>query len=380
MAAMRVASIPYRIDHPSSVMVSYLPLLWFEGDQLYLRGLSGGVHLWQDEALELNVLARWRFVDMPRSDPHYFSNDRIDSGIGLRYTQEGKSLELSLLHDGSERFYEELRIAYGWGDTTYNTELAATLQHRSAGFNNYYYGLGEHVGEGLYGAAEYTLSYRAKPPFSLYSLLKAEHHGLSEAHLKKEPSLSMIAGVRWSEFRGTPKAKSYLQSGAAIATRGSFSELLTLNARSDAHNHSLVSLFYGYPLSDRFVGFDAALYWHSGIALHQPSSYQSEAIEGVCALKLFLKPSSNWRIGIANGLSYISEPTYVERWANEKDGYPRTSRFMNHLDVSLERSVDRTLWVGYGIFHRSGVFESVQSFGQIKGGSNYHHFYAKFFL
>ncbi|MBN2895756.1 MAG: MipA/OmpV family protein [Campylobacterales bacterium] len=380
MAAVRVASVPYRVDHPSSVMVSYLPLLWFEGEQLYLRGLSGGMHLWQDAALELNLLARWRFVDMPRSDPHYFSNDRIDTGIGLRYEQEGKSLELALLHDGSERFYEELRIAYAWGDARYHSELAATLQHRSASFNSYYYGLGQSIGDSMYGAAEYTVRYQVKRPFSLYAALKAEHHGLSEAHLNTEPSLSMITGVQWSEFRGSPSAKSYLQSGIGFATRGSFSELMTLSAHSDPHHHVLVSLFYGHPLSDSIADLDAALYWHSGIALHQASSDQSQAIEGVCALKLFFKPHSQWRIGIASGLSYISEPTYVERWANEKDGYTRTSRFMNHLDVSIERSIDRSLSLGYGVFHRSGIFESVQSFGQIKGGSNYHHFYVKFFL
>ncbi len=381
LPSLRIATVPYKVDHPAKVMVSYLPLLWIEEGRLYLRGLDAGVHLYRDETLKLSALARWRFVDMPRSDPQYFSNDRIDTGLGITLGDDATALHLSFFQDGDAHHYEELRASYRWCAGAYRLDLAAALQYRPSVFNSYYYGLDRRMPQSVAGVTELTLTRTAAKHVHLYATLKAEHHGLEAPHLSAQPSLSFVGGVQLLETDHTRiRHRSYLQSGVGLATRGSFSEQMTLSAKSDPHHHTLASLFYGYLLSDHLFRLNVPLYLHSGVALHPGSSYQSQSIEGVCALKLYMEIFSGLRLGLANGLSYISSNTYVERWANQKDGYPRSSRFMNHLDISLELPMSTNLSLGYGIFHRSGIFESVQSFEQIKGGSNYHHFFMKIFL
>jgi len=91
------------------------------------------------------------------------------------------------------------------------------------------------------------------------------------------------------------------------------------------------------------------------------------------------------RFGVAEGLSYVSNVTYIERSEMERKGY-RPSELMNYLDFSLDINLGdvfnstklQNTWLGYSIHHRSSIFESAQQFGRIKGGSNYNTFYLQF--
>ena len=85
-----------------------------------------------------------------------------------------------------------------------------------------------------------------------------------------------------------------------------------------------------------------------------------------------------WRIGVAEGLSYSSQISYVERTELEAKGY-RPSKLLNYLDFTVDINVGdifsakslRNTYFGYSIHHRSGIFETGSQFGRIKGGSNY---------
>ena len=88
---------------------------------------------------------------------------------------------------------------------------------------------------------------------------------------------------------------------------------------------------------------------------------------------------------MAEGLSYVSDVTYIEAIEMEEKGY-RPSELMNYIDISFDinlgdvfnvKALNET-WLGYSMHHRSSIFEKASQFGRIKGGSNYNTVYIQF--
>ena len=111
--------------------------------------------------------------------------------------------------------------------------------------------------------------------------------------------------------------------------------------------------------------------------------------EYVLAIKAFYNFNSpfNWRLGFAEGISYIETVSNIEQREMDEKGY-RASKLMNYLDLTVDFDLGDAFgisdldesFLGVGIHHRSSIFESSSAFGRIKGGSNYlsvylqHHF------
>ncbi len=104
------------------------------------------------------------------------------------------------------------------------------------------------------------------------------------------------------------------------------------------------------------------------------------------AIKAFYEVDwpTKWRIGVAEGLSYVNNITYIEQTELDEKGY-EPSNLLNYIDLSLDvnlgdlfnvRALDRA-WFGYSIHHRSAIFEKASQFGRIKGGSNYNTLYVQ---
>ena len=82
-----------------------------------------------------------------------------------------------------------------------------------------------------------------------------------------------------------------------------------------------------------------------------------------------------------SALSINSIP-YVEDSKLREKGYI-PSNTLNYLDFSADINIGdifrsgalRHWYLGYSIHHRSAIFESVQQFGRIKGGSNFQSIY-----
>ena len=101
-------------------------------------------------------------------------------------------------------------------------------------------------------------------------------------------------------------------------------------------------------------------------------------------MKAFYTLDLGWRfrIGVAEGLSYVSDVTYIEGSELAEKGY-RPSKLLNYLDFSFDVNLGdvfnyapmQNAWLGYSIHHRSGIFETSSAFGRIKGGSNYNSVY-----
>ncbi|MFV1982841.1 MAG: MipA/OmpV family protein, partial [Thiohalomonadales bacterium] len=176
------------------------------------------------------------------------------------------------------------------------------------------------------------------------------------------------------------KSKQYLRLAHGWATSTNMGEILSGGTVSDEFNNQLTSLFYGIPVSDTFFGINMPIYFTPGIVAHHKSSVQPRLAEYVVAIKLFytIKWPTKWRVGVAEGLSYTSEITYIENKEMVEKGY-RPSNLMNYVDLSLDIELGdlfnsksmKNWWLGYSMHHRSAIFESSAAFGRIKGGSNY---------
>jgi len=185
----------------------------------------------------------------------------------------------------------------------------------------------------------------------------------------------------------------------------------------------MTSIFYGHPLSDALFGVEALdIYMVTGYVRHLSSDPYDQTLapgEGInsddfvglgnnpcngsdpCTITYDTQPSNeyvlglklfyninwpvHWRLGLAEGLSYIDTVTNIEQREMDRKGY-RSSNLMNYIDVTLDFSLGDTfgvqaindLYFGVGIHHRSSIFETSSSFGRIKGGSNYNSMYLQY--
>lgn len=173
----------------------------------------------------------------------------------------------------------------------------------------------------------------------------------------------------------------------------------------------MTSIFYGHPIADDLFGLqDLDLYFTTGLVYHlgsDPYSQTLEPGEGInigntpLTLSYDSQPTQEyvlgikayynihwpflWRVGFAEGISYIRDVTNLEQREMDKKGY-RASNLMNYLDFSVDvdlapwllKDSDQSLFLGVSVHHRSSIFEQSSSFGRIKGGSNYPSVYLQY--
>ena len=88
IAAMyRVASIPFDTGDGDQTVATFVPMMFFNNEYVFIDGTEGGVHLYdsEDEKWQLNGLTRLRFVDIPAYEQNVNEGDSADFGFQLRY-------------------------------------------------------------------------------------------------------------------------------------------------------------------------------------------------------------------------------------------------------------------------------------------------------
>jgi len=142
------------------------------------------------------------------------------------------------------------------------------------------------------------------------------------------------------------------------------------------------SVFVGRKLTERLFGLPLEGWIHAGLARRWQKEFQDDFFEGVVAFKALYRrfPWSDTvetRIGIGHGLSYADRiPALEEQKASDRNR--RTSRLLNYLEFSLDVSVGdvfrskrlESMFFGFAVHHRSGVFASSDLFENTYGGSN----------
>ncbi len=440
---IRSAKIPYKAEDES--VQDFIPLMFYDGDIFFIRGLTGGIKLYDKDAWQFSLIGRYRYFDIPSEYQNLAQGNALDAGGQLKYRID-KNLEtnLELMTDDESRYYSSINAKYHWESGSWELYPYATLRYKSADFNDYYYGLDGFTdpdnppntfNNKIGSAFDLTLGseIRYHVASNFYLLGRAQ---LTTLDSKTRDSASIDNGTYGEIYLGIAffndktkakspslKAKPYIRLAHGWGTPSNMSDILTFNSEDDVQNSQISSIFYGHPLSDSLFGYDFIdIYLTTGFVYHHTADPYQQTLapgEGINTPDLAVAPENScdginpcdlsydglptneyvlgikayfninwpvhWRLGLAEGLSYIETVSDLEQREMDRKGY-RSSQLMNYLDVTADFSLGDTfgvkaindVFLGVGIHHRSSIFETSSAFGRIKGGSNFNSVYLQY--
>jgi MipA family protein len=442
-AGFRIARIPYPTEEQQ--VSDFIPLMFYDGDTFFIRGLTGGAKLYNKDEWQFSLIGHYRYFDIPAEYQNLIRGNAFDIGGEAKYRiTENLQSNVQIMSDIHGRFYSTLDARYHWQSGSWELFPYATLRWKSADFNDYYYGLDgatdptnptdvfeNKIGSGLDLTVGSEVRYHVTS--NLYLLGRAQ---LTALDSNTRDSLTIENGTFGEIYLGVAffndktkakaaalKAKPYIRFAHGWATPSNIGDILAFDSEDDEQNNQLTSIFYGHPVSDSLFGIEAIdIYMTLGYVYHHSSDPYSQTIppgEGIntaefaslgsnscdginpCTLTYDRQPTKeyvlgikayyninwpvHWRLGFAEGISYIEVVSNIEQREMDRKGY-RSSNLMNYLDFTADIDLGDTfnvsmmddLYFGVGIHHRSSIFETSSAFGRIKGGSNYNSLYLQY--
>ncbi len=417
----RIARIPFPASDKQ--VADVIPLLFFNNKYVFLRGMTGGLKLYDKDEWQLSLIGRYRYFDIPARYQNEIRGNGLDLGFQgkYRFSPELQS-NLELLSDDEGRFHASIDSRYAWDSGSWELLPYARLRYKSSEFNNRYFGLDgfddpdnpgttfvNPIGDGwdlhLGSEARYHVI------SNLYLVGRAQITTLldsstrNSASIDKETFGEVYLGLAFFDDKTKVRkpsldAKPYWRFAYGWATPSNMGDiLLRWDVEDDPQNNQMVSVFYGHPVADSLFTVESLdVYITPGFVYHREADPFTDPVSGitydsqptteyVLAFKLYwnLEWPIRWRLGGAEGISYVRDITNLEQREMDNKGY-RASNLMNYLDVSIDLNVGdlfnaqsvRDLWFGYSLHHRSSIFETSSAFGRIKGGSNYNTLYLQY--
>ena len=75
---IRHAVIPFKAKDDS--VQDFIPLMFYDGDIFFIRGLSGGIKLYNKNEWQFSLLARYRYFDIPSEYQNLAQGIALDFG------------------------------------------------------------------------------------------------------------------------------------------------------------------------------------------------------------------------------------------------------------------------------------------------------------
>ncbi len=395
---VRTASIPYATD--TETVSTFIPMMFFENDYVFINGMEGGIFLYQESDWQFSALMRLRYFDLPKEAQNQAGGDVVDTGFQARYhINEEWFFDSELMVDPEFRAYMNFRLGaeIESGDWWFNPSIET--RWKEAEFNNYYYGLNDDTNDRLNAGVDVKAGFMSRyhVTSNLYLLggsyvSRLDDSAYSSEYIDNRWEFEYFLGVGFftdssTSSRKDIKNKPYLRIAHGWATPSNIGDIINLDSEKDPYNNQMTSVFYGLPLTDELFSLPIDLYLTPGYVQHWKSDVQDLSSEFVVAIKAYatIPWPTKWRFGVAEGLSYINNVSYIEQSEMDRKGY-KESKLLNYLDFSFDvnlgdlfnhRDLDG-VWVGYSIHHRSAIFENSSQYGRIKGGSNYNSIYVQF--
>ena len=394
--AMSIRSATIVFDTNQSTVNDIVPLIFYDNGRLFIEGLEFGYRLFQDEKWQLSPFARYRFFDIPREYQNEIRESGLDLGGQFSYHfTDWFRMDFEVLSDQSGRFYANLTPGFEWERGAWEFRPYVRFRWKSADFNDYYYGLGrEDPGSAI--DAQIAADIRFHVWRNLYllargSILFLDSDTRDISFIDDSTQAEAFLGFGFFNDKKNPvdtlASKPYIRLAHGWGTESNLGEIVTGKTKSDPYNNQLTSVFFGVPLADELFTLPIATYLTPGIVHHHASDVQNRSTEYVLAVKFYytIKWPTPWRLGFAEGLSYVDRIPYLEEKDMQEKGY-RPSQLLNYLDFSIDLSLGHLfrvqwmedLWLGYSIHHRSGIFSTSSAFGRISGGSNYNTVYLQY--
>ncbi len=385
---MRGATIPFATDETR--VASLVPMLWYQGERVYFLGTEGGMMLYEKDKWRFSALGRMHFFDIPADLGNEYQGNTVDAGLQARYEIFGPTyFDAELMTDFEGNSHVNLRYGSSWQSRRFQFHPYAELKLKNRSYNSYYFGLdrtgvagGGDLAVGFVGTYHFVSNFYAYGA-AKFTLLDKQ---VRESTFVNKDGLSEVyLGLGLSNDRSKPRkpvvgGTAFWRVAHGWATPSSLADIFHGEARKDEFNNQMTSIFYGHPLTDSLFGLPLDLFVNGGLVWHWKSTVQDHAQEVVANIKIFytIPLPVRLRLGAAEGVSYVNTIPYVEETQLGKKGY-KPSKLLNFLDFSADFNLGditggdsmKHWWLGYSIHHRSAIFESVQHFGRIKGGSNF---------
>jgi outer membrane protein len=395
---VRNAEIPF--DTEADNVTSFVPMMFYQGEDFFIRGIEGGAHLYQHNDWQFNAMARMRFFDIPAEYQNQVQGDTIDLGFQARRAfGDNTFFDVELFSDLEGKPYANVSQSWYFQHNSWEFMPKVTARYKSASFNSHYYALedltSESIGAGFELNAGVETRYHVASNFYLLASVNAtmldNNAYQSDAVAQRWQSEAYLGFAFFNDISKPKKNElsnhGYLRLAHGWATPSNIGDILAGDTVKDEYNNQLTSIFYGLPLTDNLFSLPIDIFLTPGFIWHWNSEVQSSEQEYVLAIKAYytIDWPVRWRIGAAEGLSYASDVSYIEASEMERKGY-QPSELMNFLDFSIDINLGdifgvnalNETWLGYSIHHRSAIFESASQFGRIKGGSNYNTVYIQF--
>ncbi len=412
---LRMGQNPYLAStNEDQRQLDLVPLYLYEGEYLFARGTSAGLHLMRSDAFEINLYSRYRFQNLdPDSNAYYEGlkprRQTLDAGIELGIKQNWGELKLDWVtdmlghHNGNE-----VRASYRYrmeaGPWSISPFIGWTWQNKS--LTDYYFGVSE---------SEATVERPAYAPGSARWI----SFGVNAAWQATDRIVwfgNVAFGGADSAITDSPLVEE--DSFSSVFVGGTY---LFGNARKpdyivDAERAGEWSwrVNYGYQASGNIVSeIDQGDFSKSeiadtniaGITLSKLLS-TGERVEFLGRLAVFRhfesaegngnfssyaayimamgKGYSPWsgdeafRWGFGFGASYAQKVPIAEQRKQEAKG-ANTAHFLNYLEMTVDfplRKVSRAGWLqncyaGLTIVHRSGIFATSDLLGDVAGGADW---------
>ncbi|PZQ18448.1 MAG: MipA/OmpV family protein [Rhodanobacter denitrificans] len=203
-----------------------IPLIAYEGERFYFRGITAGWRLFSGDSFELAAIGKFRFDgfdvdDLGRRElaangvDYRLLEDRdfgFDLGLGMKWSGRAGELEVELLADATDTSGgQEVSIQYGYpfaiGQGMLTPTVGATWQSKDLA--NYYFGtLGKEIARGVvdYKPGSVAIGHVGlnyfRPIGSKWSLLASAKYSSLPDEIKDSPLIDRDANGSASVFFG----------------------------------------------------------------------------------------------------------------------------------------------------------------------------------
>lgn len=412
---LRISQSPYLpTDNGDRRQLDLVPLFHYEGKVLFARGIAGGVHLFRNDSIELNLLARFRFQKLdPTSNEYYAGLDErkqsLDAGLSFAVRRPWGEINLDWVTDTLNRHGgEEARISYRYniesGPWTYSPFIAWSWQDDD--LSNYYFGVSEDEANPERPAYRPGNSQRATIGLNTgwqvsdrtvffanvgFGFLDTE---VEDSPLTKNDSFTNVF-VGATYLMGNAVEPDYIMDTERV---GEWSWRVNYGYQaegnivgeidqgdltgSDIVDTNIGGLTFGKLLAQgKRADVSGRVAWYR----HFEQSEGNGDFSSYAAYIMVIGSGySQWtsdelfRWGFGFGMSYAHDVPIAEQYKQDKEG-DNTSHFLNYLEMTLDyplRRASKARWLqncyaGLTIVHRSGIFGSSDLLGEVSGGSDW---------
>ncbi len=401
-------------DNEDERQFDLVPLYLYNGKYIFFRGTAGGVHLFKTDAIELNVMGRYRFTKLDPERNAFFDGieerkQTVDGGVEVRLNGRWGALNANYLTDTLNRHEgqsAEVSYRYTIDRGRFSISPFVTWAWNDDKLTNYYFGVSEAearpdrpqyapgdsqwVGLGMntawwvsdriqffanlgFGGVDTVVTDSPLVAEDMQSAFFAGGTYIFGNVRRPESFISSERAREWSwrvnygyqadgNIVGEIDQGDFSKSTRADTNIGgiTFSKLLTDGKRLD-FNGKLA--FFRHFEEDEGNGnfWSYALYMMATGRGYSPWSKEEV-----------------FRYGFGFGMSYAQTVPIAEQRKQAEKGN-NTSRFLNYLELQLDFPLRRlsnaksvqNCYAGLTVVHRSGIFGTSDLLGDVAGGADW---------